>query len=69
MHNKILEWQDHPLTKALVKVLSENKEAAVDQAYIATTDIERAKLIARAIVCKEILDFETLFLGELDKEE
>lgn len=64
MRNRIRQWEEHPLTKALIKILFETKETALMQAYSSELDTDRAKYIARAVMCKELLDFENLFIGE-----
>jgi SHS2 domain-containing protein len=67
MHSKIQEWLQHPLTKALVKVLEEGKESAIEATFEAETDVNRVRYIERVRVYKEILDFDNLLLGEIEE--
>lgn len=70
MHSKIQEWQDHPVTKALLKTIKGLQEGTQQDLLNLPEDVQRdriIRLIERTRVYTEILDLDNLLLGELDE--
>lgn len=71
MNSQLLHWLDDPITKKLLKLLKEHRDACNDALLSSSHECSRTyidKLIGQINTFDRVLDVEAFFENELDEE-